>query len=319
MHGRKRSKRAAVSAEELRLQREKLGKLRALGDIALRSYAAKDLSDTSFDLTTKLLSVNPDFATLWNFRRSILLSRWDALARDSLAEAVQAELRLTAEAISSRNPKSYSAWYHRKWVVTRCCKADESKDLVDLKGEIKLCEKLLEADERNFHCWSYRAFVLKEIGPVDSEQELQFAASLIERNFSNYAAWNLRSLHVDASDPDTLKREFELLQDAVFTEPADQSCWIYHRWLVKKVVEEGNGMDAKVKREIVEGQVAMCRELLSVEEGCKWGMLTLARLLLVLQREGDGENVAAEVQELCSQLINVDPVHKGYYMSILRA
>ena len=26
--------------------------------------------------------------------------------------------------------------------------------------------------------------------------------------------------------------EFELLQQAMYTDPSDQSIWIYHRWLV---------------------------------------------------------------------------------------
>lgn len=328
MHGRKRSKRAAVSAEELRAQRAKLGKLRALGDIALQSYRAKDYSDNSLQLTTKLLSVNPDFGTLWNFRRTILLSRWNGLTHAQRAEVAQEELRLTAEAISQRNPKSYGAWFHRKWVVLHCGKEEEGEALVDLEAEIGLCKKLLEADERNFHCWSYRAFVLHQMGPVDSAKEMEFAATLIERNFSNYAAWNLRSLHIDIADPQALKAEFELLQDAIFTEPADQSCWIYQRWLIQQVMKQSTGIEAALKEEILKQQIDMCRELLTVEEGCKWGMLTLMRLLQ-LQRHVpvhgatdagiDTDMHKEEIQSLCSQLTQVDPIHKEYYSHLLHS
>lgn len=39
-----------------------------------------------------------------------------------------------------RNPKSYSAWFQRQWIIDR--------GLGDLKKEIGLCDKLLELGAR---------------------------------------------------------------------------------------------------------------------------------------------------------------------------
>lgn len=50
-----------------------------------------------------------------------------------------------------RNPKSYSAWHHRKWVL--------GYGLSSLEAELVLVEMLLDMDSRNFHGWAYRRFV----------------------------------------------------------------------------------------------------------------------------------------------------------------
>ena len=77
-----------------------------------------------------------------------------------------------------------------------------------LEMELMLCTKMLQRDERNFHCWNYRLWVtelyIKEIGKradptiARSKQkefiqgECDMAHQIIERNFSNYSAWHYR-------------------------------------------------------------------------------------------------------------------------------
>jgi len=56
--------------------------------------------------------------------------------------------RAQTQAALRKNPKSYGTWHHRRWVV---CQGHCS-----LERELALCAQLLDLDERNFHCWSYR-------------------------------------------------------------------------------------------------------------------------------------------------------------------
>lgn len=83
--------------------------------------------------------------------------------------------------------------------------------------ELGLCSKMLSMDERNFHCWNYRLWVIEtlldelakrvkmnhpETTPEDIwtnyqkkvvEDETKYAFSLINKNFSNYSAWHFRA------------------------------------------------------------------------------------------------------------------------------
>jgi hypothetical protein len=63
----------------------------------------------------------------------------------------------------------------------------------------------------------------------------------VESNFSNYSAWHYRSkllphLRADpASLRSSLLEELQLLRNAFFTAPEDQSAWFYHRWLIAQL------------------------------------------------------------------------------------
>jgi geranylgeranyl transferase type-2 subunit alpha len=116
----------------------------------------------------------------------------------------------------------------------------------DLQQELALCTKYLNLDSRNFHCWNYRRFVVSRIGMHASlEGELAFTLEKINQDFSNYSAWHYRSVLLpqrfeegDALDA-MLDAEFELVQQAFYTEPEDQSAWLYHRWLLGRVALPG--------------------------------------------------------------------------------
>jgi geranylgeranyl transferase type-2 subunit alpha len=154
MHNRKK---VTPTAEQVAASQKKAVTLKKLSTLALkhRNAGAKDAE--AVKLNSELLALNPDISTLWNYRREVLLAR---LEQESAAESAEAkpvplsalvteELRVSAAGIT-RNPKSYPAWHHRQWIVARF---PAQIDFVEEQG---LCGKLLDADERNFHCWNYR-------------------------------------------------------------------------------------------------------------------------------------------------------------------
>ncbi|CAL1291574.1 unnamed protein product [Larinioides sclopetarius] len=233
MHGRVKVRTTEEQAEIKR--REQQEKLKIYLGVTSKIFAkkeAKEYDEEALELTARILEKNPDFYTWWNYRREILLFFKTVKTEEEMKKLCLIELDLTQNCLKV-NPKSYSAWHHRFWTM-------EFHPEGDWKRELKLCNFFLSLDERNFHCWDYRRLVCKKCN-VSPEEELDYSTTLIETNFSNYSAWHYRStllpiVHYDASKcsikEDVLLKEFDLIQNAAFTDPDDQSVWFYHRWLL---------------------------------------------------------------------------------------
>ena len=353
------AKRTEAHQRERALKAAKYSKVIA----AIRQRRAQKLHDAeSLGLTSKILELNPEFYTLWNFRKEILLQMFAAAAEASQRQALNAEeLRLTLTAIK-RQPKSYAAWYHRKWVVCKAREAASSSAALaaascDMVHELALCTKFLELDERNFHCWAYRRYVcdcLREDAaaagagegggtgaaadsPGSVAAEFAFATSKLNQNFSNYSAFHHRTtllptlLEEGSGGAEQweakMREELELVQQAVFTEPDDQSAWLYYDWLLQQVAARAQSpvaqgvTGAAVCSALLREQLSTLLELLEVEEGSKWATLTVERVqrLLVALSDTDAQAASTLAQECSANLralAGSDADHRGYYEHI---
>lgn len=167
-------------------------------------------------------------------------------------EWLRKELKLNS-AVLLLNYKNYNAFVHRHWIFdqlealakaeleqsaqnrngsagTNTSPADPSTAapifallLQLLQKERAQCEQLLQMDERNFHAWNYRRWVLTQESRVNAlastylpslssapksrtagttasffnaeeAVELAYTTQKIKNNFSNYSAWHDRSL-----------------------------------------------------------------------------------------------------------------------------
>lgn len=138
---------------------------------------------TALSASAKLLKVVPELYTLWNFRREALQDVFSG-GGPAAQEATEVELALTMACLKE-NPKSYSTWHHRKWVI--------NWGKADLNQELKLVNSALDQDERNFHAWHHRQWLVGLMGR-SAEEELAYTEERILLNFSNYSAWHYRTL-----------------------------------------------------------------------------------------------------------------------------
>ncbi len=252
MHGRKRKQKGEVEDPvETTKRQTKVNKYTKLSAAVLKLRSAinqlyQSINDDTLTKTTetnalkataKMASVNPDFYTLWNLRRDVLTRQLVQQENEDqetyskrATQVSNFELELTEIALIKRNPKCYYAWHHRKWVI--------GLGYCDLRAELELCARFLERDERNFHCWTYRRCVGQAL-QISKKEEFQFTEDLIQRNFSNGSAWHQRTHCLSGGgNGASLTNELEKLREAIYTEPDDQSAWMYHRWILSRLLKE---------------------------------------------------------------------------------
>lgn len=255
MHGRVKVKTPA--AKEAERKRERDAALQshrdawnAVKNLRRCDAAAPDpaLIPEHLQLLERLLTKDPDFYTLWNYRRQLLKAMLDA-SSDERQALIDVELGLTRQCLLIQ-PKSYSVWSHREWCV-RLYAAGEQSPI--WRKELKLCNHALSFDERNFHCWDYRRMIVAAACPaIALSDELEYTREKIEENQSNYSAWHYRStLLLGGASGDRklsaeqVDSELELVSTAMYLDARDQAVWYYTDWLVdclpSMLADDGGG------------------------------------------------------------------------------
>ena len=304
MHGRKKNSKIP-SVEEIEALNHKTESYNKLSNVLIDLKKSLKHDINSLNLIDRLIVLNPDFYSLWNFRREIILNIYPTINEDIASK----ELFISSEGIK-KNPKSYCAWHHRLWVA--------SVYSINFKEEIGLCDLFLNLDQRNFHCWNYRRAIVK-LGNLSIDDELNFSIKKIEENFSNYSALHHRSVYLKDSVEDVfdlLDTELEIIHNAIFTEPDDQSPWWYYQFLMNKA-SEGSQTDELKKRKyenLLLSELRCIRSLYEIESSSKWVLVTLSYLLesVIKYYHSSGFLIKDETGD-----ISIDDIKKEYILILL--
>eukprot|EP01098_Paradermamoeba_levis_P010246 TRINITY_DN4306_c0_g1_i1.p1 TRINITY_DN4306_c0_g1~~TRINITY_DN4306_c0_g1_i1.p1 ORF type:complete len:324 (-),score=103.23 TRINITY_DN4306_c0_g1_i1:84-1055(-) len=310
-HGIKRG--GTISEKEKEESLKRIEAYQALLEKFQEKKKAEKFDEEGLEVAGKILEQNTDFYSCWNFRRKVLMQLFQTKTKEEIEEILKKELAFSEKRIA-QNTKSYWVWFHRKTLLGWL----NERGLADWKREIYLCSKLLALDERNFHCWGYRRWVAQE-GKVTDESELQFTKQKIEENFSNYSAWHQRSLllfRMNKTQPELVEaiaKELELVHNAFFTKPEDQSGWIYFRWLLGVVPPT---------LEVIKNELDICDQLLELEPKSKWTKLTkvfLYEKMRQIQQVGseEEEEIKTKIANQLKELVEIDPTHANYYLDFV--
>ena len=191
-----------------------------------RLYTAEVLS-----LTSQILLLNPEYYTVWNDRRRILInglfppsnghsgptasvpSEAPSLSgvSQTVLSLIESDLRFVIPMLR-KFPKCYWIWNHRLWLLQQATQRLPVHVARDLwQAELGLVGKMLALDNRNFLCWGYRRHVVEQlespilgIATTDTrdgkpagmsmvEEEFHYTTKMIQSNLSNFSAWHYRS------------------------------------------------------------------------------------------------------------------------------
>ena len=233
---------------------------------------AEQWTEKTLELTSRLLTQNPEYYTIWNHRRRIL-QQLCLTDTSQVLQRVREDLDFLLPLLT-QFPKCYWIWNHRSWLHHQATDyLNTSTALLIWQEELKLVGALLNRDSRNFHGWGYRRTITREIEKLRTEahasqeteavestgletgsifeSEFAYTTKMIKSNLSNFSAWHYRSrlisklLDVRGADPTTrgnlFDSELAFIKDALFTDPYDQSLWYYHEYLIFVLMTSNRG------------------------------------------------------------------------------
>lgn len=105
---------------------------------------------------------------------------------------LDAEMRLMDE-LAIKFLKTYQVWHHRRLIVTLTRKSRAELDFI--------AKALSEADQKNYHTWSYRQWLLSYFNDEEDlwSKELDFVHVMLTKDVRNNSAWHHRFFVVWAS------------------------------------------------------------------------------------------------------------------------
>ncbi|RQM04990.1 hypothetical protein DH86_00003711 [Scytalidium sp. 3C] len=351
----------------------------------MTSAAECQYTEELLELTSKLLKQNPEYYTIWNVRRRLLIyglfskqsdsslpstaSPTSSLTDTTTVSSVDSStststaippshgfqnhgkngttLKLIAADLEFlvplliQYPKCYWIWNYRLWLLDQ---AKERLDTATVKKfwqqEFGLVGKMLTRDSRNFHGWRYRRHIVAQLesaelgGESMVEQEFEYTTKMTRANLSNFSAWHARSkliprlLNEREADDEARKKfldnEFEIMNQALWTDPSDQSLWFYQQFLMTLLTE--NVRETTIipkftisdRIEYVNRQLENVKDMLDGEEDCKWIYNALVEYTMALWRLQNrvSDEEKRNVKLWLAKLKELDPFRTGKWNDI---
>ncbi|KAL5046837.1 hypothetical protein BDW71DRAFT_181246 [Aspergillus fruticulosus] len=350
-HGIPRHSSLEATGEARQQELRKIETYRRLEHVIREEIAGRQYTPETLQKLSELLKKNPEYYTMWNYRRRVLLHEFSQAAHEHLSEAdmdrittlIQTDLQFLIPLLRSF-PKCYWIWNYRLWLL------DEAKRLLPKavarkvwQQELALVGKMLSLDSRNFHGWGYRRFVVETLETLSSdgenekslaETEFEYAKKMIGTNLSNFSAWHYRTKLIQrllseksASDEQRkqiLDDELELIHRAL-CDPYDQSLWFYHQNLMctfdpaKSSQTMAPNLTKTERLDYIRREIEEIQEMLDGAEDCKYLYQALIDCTLLVARveettlDGDQKT---QVLDWLAELKKLDPLRAGRWLEL---
>ncbi|CCK71963.1 Rab geranylgeranyltransferase BET4 KNAG_0I01780 [Huiozyma naganishii CBS 8797] len=323
MHG---VKRRQWTKDQLKQKKEKdrmkIDVYSSLVNSTLDRRDKNDHSLTALEDTTKLLDMNPEFNTMWNYRRDIIAK----LKTELPLQFWDKELKFIMVQLK-KFPKVYWIWNHRIWVLNNYPGSPASV----WERELDIVSALLEVDARNFHGWHYRRMVVGKLENITGKSmdagELAYASKKINNNISNFSAWHQRVQLIDRmfangeieDRKEFMEKEINYLTNAMFTDAEDQSVWFYINWFVNyPLVQSILGKEQYIRfLESMTTNILMINDD-DIEFSGSDNSWCLKILLVIEQRQKElSPGFESHSVQYLEKLVVMDPLRKNRYLHLL--
>lgn len=122
-----------------------------------------------------------------------------------------------------------------------------------------------------------------------------------------------------------LDSEFELITQALYTDPYDQSLWFYHQYLMS-TLDESNDQSVSIldsctngdRLHYLEQELDNVREMLDGAEDCKYiyqALLEYSQRYLEIEA-GNKKVTAVEMKGWLEELRKIDPLREGRWVDL---
>ncbi|MCJ1350059.1 MAG: Rab geranylgeranyltransferase [Icmadophila ericetorum] len=310
-------------------------------------------------LTSELLKTNPEYYTIWNHRRRILQHQFalvggrgsslggdgnTAITRDDNTENLITKDLQFLVPLLLKFPKCYWMWNHRLWLL-RVTSGLLPQTIARKfwSEELVLVSKMLSRDNRNFHGWGYRRHVVTTLesaalnpdakGISMAREEFDYTTRMITTKMSNFSAWHSRSKLIpklldeaaagDEERRKLLDKEIAWIQEALFTDPYDQSLWFYHQYLMCTFDTElasqtmAPNITPNERLKYISNEIEVVLEILEGDQDCKWIYQSLLQLSTIYKRlSGNWPSQASDREKWMVGLQRLDALRKGRWTEL---
>ncbi|KAI0891335.1 protein prenylyltransferase [Annulohypoxylon nitens] len=289
-HGAARTSRTARTEEQRQQDLDKIKKYHELEE-SIRVRASADNYDIDlFQLTSKLLRLNPEYYTIWNVRRRCLIS--GLLSGPSDGSSLSKESPNTSQNDTTNPSSDYSSPSSSDatpqgqgsptagksgTIADGKGKKSPEDDTETLKSELAFTIPLLLEFPKCYWIWKYRKWLLEQAIvrlPVAAarkiwEAELALASKMLTKDRRNFHAWGYRRYVVAALESSSLggksmvEDEFAYTTGKISHDLSNFSAWHNRSQLLLRLLEE-RGADDAARKAFLEEELSFVRDALNV-------------------------------------------------------
>ncbi|KAI0112339.1 protein prenylyltransferase [Hypoxylon sp. NC0597] len=289
-HGAARTSRTIRTEEQRQQDLTKIKKYRELEDSIRSQVLANNYNASLFQLTSKLLRLNPEYYTIWNVRRRCLISGLLSAPSDgsshSKASPSTSPKDTTNQFSDSSSLSSLDATLRDRdsltagksvTIVDGKGKEDADGDVSILQTELAFTIPLLLEYPKCYWIWKYRKWLLEQAIlrlPVTAarniwETELSLASKMLTKDRRNFHAWGYRRYVVAALESPLLggrsmvEDEFAYTTKMIFADLSNFSAWHNRSQLIPRLLAE-RGADDTARKAFLEEELNIIQEALNV-------------------------------------------------------